>query len=92
MAARDFVFKIIGVPIVVLLVMIVGWIGVRLTDAMFLGFNGPPSSLGWTDGRIVLEFMGIALSSLAIVTILWLFASPIIEDVRQDQRKRRGPF
>jgi uncharacterized membrane protein len=89
MPARDLVFRVIAVPVVLLAVTLIAWMGVKILDGFFAGMTGPPASLGWTDGGVILTFFGYSVVAIILVVFIWMWVSPVRDDVRQEQR---GPF
>jgi len=84
MAAADTIIRIIIVPVLVATLSFIAWVGVKLFDPISTTIGGPPASLGWTTNEHFYTFMALGLIGLILVVLVWLWVSPIREDVRQD--------
>lgn len=91
MAAGDTIIRVIFVPVIVTILIIIGWISVKVMDSVTTNLPALPSSLGpaWPgDGAFYLP-MALGFVGLVLVVFIWLWVSPIREDQRQDVRAGR---
>lgn len=91
MAGVNTILRIVAAPLTILILVFVGWVGVKLFDPISQNVGGPPASLGWPSNEHFYFFMALAMISLVLVVFVWLWAAPIREDVRQEAGPR-GPF
>ena len=85
MAGADTVLRIIGAVIALMVVGITMGVGYQVLDPFYLNMDRTAiNSLGWADGSLVMEFVGLGLLALAVVVSLWMWVVPIRDDVRQD--------
>lgn len=87
MASGDTIVRVIAVPVVGLVILVCGWIAVKLLDAIVpaLGVSPP----GWPGTSHFYFFAALGFVGLILVLFVWLWASPVRDDVRQDVRQFR---
>lgn len=91
MAGADTILRVIAVGIFLMVLAFVTAVGFALVDPIFTNIGGPPSSLGWGPlGENVIFWMSVSLIGLGVVVIIWMWVSPIRDDVRQDVERRGG--
>lgn len=94
MVGVDTIFKLIATVLFTLVLMFVMAVGFTLMDPIYNNVIDTQlmSDLGWgAPQNVVMLFAGLGLIGLGLVVVIWWIASPIREDVRQEQRPRR-PF
>lgn len=90
MAGADTILRVIGAILFLLVLAFVTAVGINIIDPIYQGLSGPPSSLGWGPLQdIVYRWMTIGLIGMGIVVIIWMWVSPIRDDVRQDVERGR---
>ncbi|MFB6198928.1 MAG: hypothetical protein ABEI52_11790 [Halobacteriaceae archaeon] len=84
MAGPNTIIRIVVMPVVLLILMFVAWVGVKLFEPIdsALGVN----AAGWTPVNF-LFFMSLGLIGLVLVLFVWFWYAPIRNDVRQEQRR-----
>lgn len=93
MAGADGVIRVIGATLAMFVIIFVAAVGFTLVDPIHNAIidQSQMDSLGWgTPQTLTIRFMGLGLVGLLAVIIIWLWVSPIREDVRQEER--RPPF
>lgn len=85
MAGADTIIRVIAVSIFLMVLAFTTAVGYALVDPIFSNIGGPPASLGWGPiAENVMFWMGVGLVGLGVVVVIWMFVSPIRDDVRQD--------
>lgn len=85
MAGVNSVIRVIAAPIVVFIIIVVSWIGVKLYEPISQQLGTPAPSLGWPTVNIMF-FMALGLIGLVMTVVIWLVVAPIKRDVRQETR------
>lgn len=89
MAGRDTILKLIATVLFLLILPFITAIGYSLLDPIFNSVidTGLMTDLGWgAPQNVVMLFVGLGLAGLGLAVVLWWIASPIRDDVRQEQR------
>lgn len=93
MAGADTIIKLIATIVFTLFLLFVMGVGYTLLDPIYNNVIDPGqmADLGWGAPQdVVMLFAGLGMIGLGIVVLLWWIASPIRDDVRQEQQ--RPPF
>lgn len=93
MAGADTIIKLIATVLFVFVLVFVAAVGTQLMDPVYTNVvdSQEMTDLGWGAPQdVVYLFMTISMIALGIVVILWWVASPIRDDVRQEET--RPPF
>jgi|GEM_PF-3374862 len=90
MAGTGTILRIAGGTIMLAVIGIVTGVTVQVLEPMHANLDfSAANALGYPDATLVLQFVGLTLIGLSIVTVIWMIVAPIQEDVRQEQS---GPF
>jgi len=91
MAGADTIIRVIAAALFLMVLAFTTAVGFSLVDPIYSNLGGPPASLGWGNiPDIILNWMAVALIGLGLVVVLWMWLSPIRDDVRQDVERRGG--
>lgn len=93
MAGVDTVLRLMGGSLAILVIIVVGFFGVKVIDPIFanLTFGDMPSQWGAPE-EVVYLFVTLAFIGLIGVVIIWWLVAPVRDDTRQDIRQGGPPL